>query len=138
MHLRTVEGCDALFLVDWKGRGLGIILPNARPSRVGVSGRYPVIPPIKLAGYLAAGVLFQSEVNTVLLGGGGKSPDVLIGDLDVGNAGVVLHQLPDGLLSVVQLGLVAGHALLHLVQHFFVMKTFLRKGATTQPARTAG
>ena len=31
----------------------------------------------------------------------------------------MLHKLPEGLLAVVQLGLVAGHALLHLVQHFF-------------------
>ena len=38
----------------------------------------------------------------------------------VGNVGVVLHQLPEGLLAVAQLGFVAGHALLHLIQHFFM------------------
>ena len=90
-------------------------LPEGRRDDIGI----PALEKHQVAGYLAAGVLFQSEVNTVLLGGGGKGPDILVGDLDVGNAGVVLHQLPEGLLTVVQLGLVAGHALLHLVQHFF-------------------
>ena len=50
---------------------------------------------------LSAGVLFQRKVNAVLLGGGGKGPDVLVGDLDVGNAGVVFHNLSEGLLAVV-------------------------------------
>ena len=80
------------------------------------------IPPLEehqVAGYLAASILFQCEVNAVFLGGGGKGPDVLVGDLDVGNAGVVLHKLPESLLSMVQLDLVAGHSFLHLVQHFF-------------------
>lgn len=39
----------------------------------------------------------------------------IAGDL----AGVVLHQLPEGLLAVVQFGLAAGHSFLHLVQHLF-------------------
>ena len=90
-------------------------LPEGRRDNVGI----PALEEHQVAGYLAAGVLFQSKVNAVLLGGGGKGPDVLVGDLDVGNAGVVLHQLPEGLLAVVQFTLVVGHAFLHLVQHFF-------------------
>ena len=90
-------------------------LPERRRNDVGI----PPLEKHQVAGYLAAGVFFQRKVNTVLLGGGGKDPDVLVGDLDVGNAGVVLHQLPEGLLSVVQLGLMASHSFLHLVQHFF-------------------
>ena len=90
-------------------------LPEGRRDNVGI----PALEEHQIARYLAAGVLFQCEVNAVLLGGGRKGPDVLVGDLDVGNAGVVLHQLPEGLLAVVQLGLVAGHSFLHLVQHFF-------------------
>ena len=31
----------------------------------------------------------------------------------------MLHKLPEGLLAVVQLGLVAGHSFPHLVQRFF-------------------
>ena len=31
----------------------------------------------------------------------------------------MLHKLPESLLAVVQLGFVAGHFFLHLVQHFF-------------------
>ncbi len=90
-------------------------LPEGRRDNVGI----PALEEHQVAGYLAAGVLFQREVNAVFLGGGGKGPDVLVGDLDVGNAGVVLHQLPEGLLAVVQFTLVVGHAFLHLVQHFF-------------------
>ena len=90
-------------------------LPEGRRDDVGI----PALKEHQIAGNLAAGVLFQRKVNAVLLGGGGKGTDVLIGDLDVGNAGVVLQKLPEGLLAVVQLGLVAGHYFLHLVQHFF-------------------
>ena len=90
-------------------------LPEGRRDDVGI----PALKEHQIAGNLAAGVLFQRKVNAVLLGGGGKGTDVLIGDLDVGNASVVLHKLPEGLLAVVQLGLVAGHSFLHLVQHFF-------------------
>lgn len=90
-------------------------LPEGRRDDVGI----PALKEHQIAGNLAAGVLFQRKINAVLLGGGGKGTDVLIGDLDVGNAGVVLHKLPEGLLAVVQLGLVAGHSFLHLVQHFF-------------------
>ena len=43
----------------------------------------------------------------------------MVGDLDVGNAGVVLHKLPKGLFAAVQLGLVTGYSFLHLVQHLF-------------------
>ena len=72
-------------------------LPEGRRDNVGI----PALEEHQVAGYIAAGVLFQREVNAVLLGGDGKGPDVLVGDLDVGNAGVVLHKLPEGLLSVV-------------------------------------
>ena len=90
-------------------------LPEDRRDDVGI----PALEEHQIARYLSAGVLFQREVNTVLLGGGGKDPDVLVDDLDVGNAGVVLHKLPEGLLAVVQLGLAAAHSFLHLVQYFF-------------------
>ena len=90
-------------------------LPEGRRNDVGI----PALEEHQVAGDLAAGVLFQCEVNAVLLGGGRKGPDVLVGDLDIGNASVVLHQLPEGLLSVVQLGLVTSHSFLHLVQHLF-------------------
>ena len=72
-------------------------LPEGRRDNVGI----PALEEHQVAGNLVAGVLFQSKVNTVLLGGGGKGPDVLVGDLDVGNAGVVFHNLSEGLLAVV-------------------------------------
>ena len=53
-------------------------LPEGRRDDIGI----PALEKHQVAGYLAAGVLFQSEVNTVLLGGGGKGPDILVGDLD--------------------------------------------------------
>ena len=71
--------------------------PEGRRDNVGILA----LEEHQVAGNLVAGVLFQSKVNTVLLGGGGKGPDVLVGDLDVGNAGVVFHNLSEGLLAVV-------------------------------------
>ena len=49
------------------------------------------------------------------LGGGGKGPDVLVGDLDVGNAGVVFHKLPERLLAVPEWGIFL--VILHICQH---------------------
>ena len=90
-------------------------LPEGRCNHIGV----PALEEHQVTGMLAGSVLLQRKIQAVLLRRGRKGPDILIRDLDVGNAGVVLHKLPEGLLSVVQLGLVAGHSFLHLVQHFF-------------------
>ena len=64
---------------------------------------------------LAGNVLLQSKIQAVLLRRGRKGPDILIRDLDVGNAGVVLHKLPERLLAVPELGIFL--VLLHVCQH---------------------
>ena len=64
---------------------------------------------------LAGSVLLQSKIQAVLLRCGRKGPDILICDLDVGNAGVVLHKLPERLLAVPELRIFL--VLLHVCQH---------------------
>ena len=48
-------------------------------------------------------LIFQGKVDAVLLRRGGERLDILVRDLNVGNAGVVLHKLPERLLAVPEL-----------------------------------
>lgn len=53
----------------------------------------------------------------------------LIGNLDVENTSVVLHQLSKSLLSIMQLDLTAGYPFLYLIRQFFTSLLQLsRKG----------
>ena len=86
-------------------------LPEGRCNHIGV----PALEEYQVPGMFAGGVLLQSKIQTVLLRRGRKDPDVLIRDLDIGNAGVVLHKLPERLLAVPELWIIL--VLLHIRQH---------------------
>ena len=70
-------------------------LPEGRRDHV----RVPALEEHQVTGMLAGGVLLQSKIQAVLLRRGRKGLDVLVRDLDIGDAGIVLHQLPEGLFA---------------------------------------
>lgn len=80
-------GIPRMFAWIVPGGSLGTALPLFLLNFIigGVIGGFVLVWRllVAVAGYIAAGVLFQREVNAVLLGGDGKGPDVLVGDLDV-------------------------------------------------------
>lgn len=102
----TPNGRDFLTAQVFSGK-----LPEGRRNHVGI----PALEEHQVSGMLAGGVLLQSKIQAVLLRRGRKGPDILIRDLDVGNAGVVLHKLPERLLAVPKLRIFP--VLLHIRQH---------------------
>ena len=64
-------------------------LLKSRRHNIGV----PAFEEYQVPGRLRAAVFFQGKINAVLLSGGRKCPDVVVGDLQVRNSCVVFHQL---------------------------------------------
>ena len=78
----------------------------------------------KIAGRLNGNVLLERKVQTVFTGCSLKGLDVAVRHFDVGDSGVLAHQMLDGLLAAIGFGLL--HLLLRLldllnelVQSFF-------------------
>ena len=67
-------------------------------------GHHINVPPLeedKIAGRLNGNVLLERKVQTVFAGSSLKGLDVAIRHFDVGDGGVLAHQMLDGLLAAI-------------------------------------